>query len=154
MRIPVATVILLAVLSACGSATSGSPVAGGAPSSSSAAPETSTSTPTSTSSSGGGVGKACDFTTDPNAEVPAGKNVGLPPAKATPGQPHSGGSQFFIVYADSTLPPAYAVFGTIDAASLSVIDKIAAAGIGAASQGPGDGSPKNPVTIQRAVVRS
>src|SRR2546430_4005896 len=83
MRIPVATVILLAVLSACGSATSGSPVAGGAPSSSSAAPETSTSTPTSTSSSGGGVGKACDFTTDPNAEVPAGKNVGLPPAKAT-----------------------------------------------------------------------
>ena len=31
----------------------------------------------------------------------------------TPAKPHSGGSQFFLVYADSELPPTYAVFGTV-----------------------------------------
>jgi cyclophilin family peptidyl-prolyl cis-trans isomerase len=72
-------------------------------------------------------------------------------AMANTGQPHSGGSQFFVVYGDSILPPVYAVFGTVDAASLAVLDKIAAAGIESAGSS-GDGAPKSPVTIQQAVL--
>lgn len=43
--------------------------------------------------------------------------------------PDSNGSQFFIVWADSPLPPNYTIFGTIDAESLAVIQKIAAKGV-------------------------
>jgi peptidyl-prolyl cis-trans isomerase B (cyclophilin B) len=79
-------------------------------------------------------------------------------AMANTGQPGSGGSQFFLVYADSQLPPDYAVFGTTSSAGLAVLNQIAAAGItpgtdpstGAAN--PQDGKPKQPVTIQQAVV--
>jgi peptidyl-prolyl cis-trans isomerase B (cyclophilin B) len=72
-------------------------------------------------------------------------------AMANTGRPHSGGSQFFIVWGDSALPPKYAIFGTVDAAGLAVVDKIAAAGV---SQGSEDGPPANAVTIQQAVVGS
>lgn len=74
-------------------------------------------------------------------------------AMANTGAPHSGGSQFFVVFGDSTLTPTYAVFGTVDAAALAVLDKIAAAGLDPVN-GPQDGSPKSPVTIQQAVVGS
>jgi cyclophilin family peptidyl-prolyl cis-trans isomerase len=74
-------------------------------------------------------------------------------AMANTGQPHSGGSQFFIVYGDSALPPKYAVFGTVDAAGLATVDKIVAAGLDPSSD-PSDGPPKNAVTIQQAVVGS
>jgi peptidyl-prolyl cis-trans isomerase B (cyclophilin B) len=72
-------------------------------------------------------------------------------AMANTGQPHSGGSQFFIVWGDSTLPPDYAVFGSVDAAGLAVLDKIAGAGT---ADGGQDGAPKDPVTIQQAVVHT
>ena len=65
--------------------------------------------------------------------------------------PDTNGSQFFLVYADSTLPPDYTVFGTIDEAGLATIDKVAAAGADD-SNGPGDGRPKTAVTIQTATV--
>lgn len=39
------------------------------------------------------------------------------------------GSQFFIVWADSPLPPDYTVFGTIDQASLDVVTTIASRGV-------------------------
>jgi peptidyl-prolyl cis-trans isomerase B (cyclophilin B) len=68
-------------------------------------------------------------------------------AMANTGQPHSGGSQFFLVYADSQLPPNYAVFGTVGTTGLQVLDKIAAAGVGSGGQGPQDGPPATPVTI-------
>lgn len=54
------------------------------------------------------------------------------------------GSQFFLVYGDSQLPPSYTVFGTIDEAGLGVLDTIAAAGVADGSQ---DGAPATPVTI-------
>lgn len=55
------------------------------------------------------------------------------------------GSQFFLVYADSMLPPTYTAFGTIDATGLATLDKIAAAGV----QGAGDdGKPAMSVTIK------
>ncbi|WP_372497622.1 peptidylprolyl isomerase [Tomitella gaofuii] len=55
-------------------------------------------------------------------------------AMANTGRAHSGGSQFFLVYKDSPLPPEYTVFGTIDEAGLEVLDKVAAAGT---KPGPG-----------------
>jgi peptidyl-prolyl cis-trans isomerase B (cyclophilin B) len=47
------------------------------------------------------------------------------------------------------LPPAYTVFGTIDAAGLATLDKIAAAGVGG---GGDDGPPATTVTITSARV--
>ena len=72
-------------------------------------------------------------------------------AMAKTAQPNSGGSQFFLVYADSTLPPSYTVFGKIDAAGLATVDKVAAAGADD-SNGAGDGKPKTPVEIQKVTV--
>jgi peptidyl-prolyl cis-trans isomerase B (cyclophilin B) len=61
--------------------------------------------------------------------------------------PGTNGSQFFMVYRDSLLPPAYTVFGTINQAGLAVLDKIAAGGV---SGGGDDGTPANEVTITSA----
>jgi peptidyl-prolyl cis-trans isomerase B (cyclophilin B) len=63
--------------------------------------------------------------------------------------PNTNGSQFFLVYRDSQLPPAYTVVGTIDAAGLATLDKIAAAGVGG---GGDDGPPATTVTITSARV--
>ncbi len=62
--------------------------------------------------------------------------------------PSTNGSQFFLVYGDSTLPPAYTVFGTIDDTGLETLDKIAAGG---AEGGGADGKPALPVDITRIV---
>lgn len=59
--------------------------------------------------------------------------------------PGTNGSQFFVVYADSQLPPSYTVFGTIDETGLTVVDKIAAAGV---RDGSDDGEPSESVTIE------
>ena len=54
------------------------------------------------------------------------------------------GSQFFLVYADSMLPPTYTAFGTIDATGLATLDKVGAAGVDGAGD---DGKPALGVTI-------
>lgn len=72
-------------------------------------------------------------------------------AMAKTSAPNSGGSQFFLVYADSTLPPDYTVFGTIDAPGLATLDAIAKGGEDN-SNGAGDGKPTVPVTITTAKV--
>ena len=59
------------------------------------------------------------------------------------------GSQFFLVYADSQLPPDYTVVGTIGEAGLAVLDTIAARGI---EGGAEDGAPAQPVTIESMTV--
>jgi peptidyl-prolyl cis-trans isomerase B (cyclophilin B) len=61
--------------------------------------------------------------------------------------PGTNGSQFFLVYQDSQLPPTYTEFGTVDATGLATLDKIAAGGIAGGGQ---DGEPANPVTITSA----
>jgi len=62
--------------------------------------------------------------------------------------PDTNGSQFFLVYGSSRFPPDFTVFGHLDAAGLSVVKKIAARGIATPDgMGPGDGAPKEPVTI-------
>ncbi|RBY76723.1 peptidylprolyl isomerase [Geodermatophilus sp. TF02-6] len=61
------------------------------------------------------------------------------------------GSQFFLVYGDSQLPPGYTVLGTIDDAGLAVLDAIAANG-NDGSNGPGDGKPTQEVRIESMTV--
>jgi peptidyl-prolyl cis-trans isomerase B (cyclophilin B) len=65
-------------------------------------------------------------------------------AMANAGQ-GTNGSQFFLVYKDSELPPTYTVFGTIDETGLAVVDKIAAGGV---QDGSEDGKPSTAVTIE------
>jgi peptidyl-prolyl cis-trans isomerase B (cyclophilin B) len=69
-------------------------------------------------------------------------------AMANTGAPGSNGSQFFLVYKDSQLPPNYTAFGTIDATGLATLDKIAAAGVVPGDRGTDDGAPKMPVQIK------
>jgi peptidyl-prolyl cis-trans isomerase B (cyclophilin B) len=61
------------------------------------------------------------------------------------------GSQFFLVWGDAQLPADYTVVGTVDDAGLDVLDAIAANG-NDGSNGPGDGTPTEPVTITSVTV--
>ncbi|MFI8188842.1 peptidylprolyl isomerase [Streptomyces sp. NPDC085946] len=70
-------------------------------------------------------------------------------AMANTGQKNSGGSQFFLVYQDSQLPPSYTPFGTVSEAGMKVLKKIAAAG---ENTGAGDGAPNATVVIDKATV--
>ena len=76
-------------------------------------------------------------------------------AMANSGQPGSTGSQFFLCFTDAQLPPNYTVVGTVDAAGLAVLDKIAKAGNhGSFDPSPGGGAPKVPVKISSISVVS
>ncbi|KAA0023480.1 peptidylprolyl isomerase [Antrihabitans cavernicola] len=106
--------------------------------------------PAGTGAGGPGYQFANEFPTDqfgPNdagAQTPAIYPRGtIAMANAGPG---TNGSQFFLVYADSTLPPQYTVFGTVDETGLKTLDKIAAGGIDG-DTGMGDGKPKLPVQL-------
>ena len=80
---------------------------------------------------------------DPKLQEPVVYPRGtLAMANAGPG---TNGSQFFLVYKDSQLPPNYTVFGTIDQTGLATLDKIAAAGTADGSQ---DGKPKDDVQVK------
>ncbi|MFI9545978.1 peptidylprolyl isomerase [Streptomyces sp. NPDC052016] len=70
-------------------------------------------------------------------------------AMANTSQPNTGGSQFFLVYQDSSLPPSYTPFGTVSAEGMTVLKKIAAAG---ENTGAGDGAPNATVVINKATV--
>jgi peptidyl-prolyl cis-trans isomerase B (cyclophilin B) len=80
---------------------------------------------------------------DPKSRSPVVYPRGtLAMANAGPG---TNGSQFFLVYDDSELPPEYTVFGTIDDTGLAVLDKVAKSGV---AGGGDDGTPVTTVTIQ------
>lgn len=64
--------------------------------------------------------------------------------------PGTAGSQFFIVYQDTTLPAGYTVWGTVTQ-GLDIVQGIAAAGV---SGGATDGAPAQPVFITKAIVTS
>jgi peptidyl-prolyl cis-trans isomerase B (cyclophilin B) len=90
----------------------------------------------------GGPGYTFADETTPTMTYPAGTV-----AMANSG-PDTNGSQFFLVYEDSTLPPDYTVFGTITG-GLDVIQGIAAKGI----TGSGNATkPVEPVTISTVTV--
>lgn len=60
--------------------------------------------------------------------------------------PDTNGSQFFLVTGDTTLPPSYNVFGTIDEAGLKALDKLM-------EKAPeGDASPSEDINIESAVL--
>jgi peptidyl-prolyl cis-trans isomerase B (cyclophilin B) len=63
--------------------------------------------------------------------------------------PHTNGSQFFLVYQNTTLPPNYTIWGHI-VRGLDVVQNIAALGT---TNGTGDGAPKQPIAIQSVSVK-
>jgi peptidyl-prolyl cis-trans isomerase B (cyclophilin B) len=74
-------------------------------------------------------------------------------AMAKTSEPGTTGSQFFLCFVDTQLPPEYTVVGTVDEAGLAVLDTVAAGGI--KDTGPtGDGAPAIPVTINTMTVAS
>jgi peptidyl-prolyl cis-trans isomerase B (cyclophilin B) len=85
--------------------------------------------------------------TDPAMKIPVLYPRGtLAMANSGPG---TNGSQFFLVYKDSQLPPTYTVFGTIDSAGLATLDKVAAGGVAGGSD---DGKPVVDATIKSVQV--
>jgi peptidyl-prolyl cis-trans isomerase B (cyclophilin B) len=76
-------------------------------------------------------------------------------AMANTGQPDSGGSQFFLIYGQTQLPPQYTVFASISPTGLEVLDQIAKAGDdGSLEPSPGGGKPNQPVTITSVDVKA
>ncbi|WP_406166632.1 peptidylprolyl isomerase [Streptomyces sp. NBC_00996] len=65
---------------------------------------------------------------------------------------HTGGSQFFLVYQDSQLPPDYTPFGTVSDAGMKVLKKIAAAGAQPADPQTGNTAPNATVVINKATI--
>ena len=64
--------------------------------------------------------------------------------------PDTNGSQFFLVYGDSSvLGPDYTVFGQMDPDGLAVVEAIGAAGT---ADGGGDGAPATEITINGVTV--
>jgi len=99
--------------------------------------------PTGTGSGGPGYSFADELTG--SETYPAGTL-----AMANAG-PDTDGSQFFIVYGDTPLPPQYTVFGNVDDATVATIKKVAAKGTDN-SNGQGDGTPNTPVNITSVTV--
>ncbi len=105
--------------------------------------------PTGQGSGGPGYEFANEYPTnqfqpdDPQLQNPVVYPRGtLAMANAGPG---TNGSQFFLVYKDSMLPPNYTVFGKIDDTGLATLDKIAAGGV---AGGGGDGAPQTDVKVK------
>lgn len=104
--------------------------------------------PTGEGTGGPGYTFANEFPTDAfAADDPAAQAPAIYPrgtlAMANAG-PDTNGSQFFLVYDDSPLPPQYTVFGSISETGLQTLDAVAAAGT---ADGATDGAPATPVTI-------
>ncbi|MGC0363913.1 peptidyl-prolyl cis-trans isomerase B (cyclophilin B) [Rhodococcus sp. 27YEA15] len=105
--------------------------------------------PSGTGSGGPGYGFDNEFPTDqyadgdPALSAPVTYSRGTI-AMANTGAPGSNGSQFFLLYGDSQLPPNYTVFGTIDDTGLATIEKVAAGGDDG-SMTAGGGKPNLPI---------
>ena len=91
----------------------------------------------------GGPGYAFDDELTGEETYPAGTL-----AMANSGE-DTNGSQFFIVYDDTQMPPLYTVFGTVDDAGLEAVRAVARDGT--ADGGP-DGTPATAVAIESATV--
>ena len=86
----------------------------------------------------------------PDENLPAEGEANYPAgtvAMANAG-PGTSGSQFFIVYEDTTLPSGYTIWGEV-VTGLDVVRGIAAAGV---EGGGADGPPAQPVVIEKATL--
>jgi peptidyl-prolyl cis-trans isomerase B (cyclophilin B) len=72
-------------------------------------------------------------------------------AMANSGGSNTNGSQFFLVYKDTTLSPQYTPFGTITS-GLDILQKVAKAGTSCHYSGAGDGAPKEKVIIDSVTI--
>lgn len=70
-------------------------------------------------------------------------------AMANSGSPGTNGSQFFLVYDDTTLGPNYTIWGEITS-GIEILEYIAGAGV---KGGGVDGTPLKNLVIQRVIVR-
>jgi peptidyl-prolyl cis-trans isomerase B (cyclophilin B) len=101
--------------------------------------------PTGTGSGGPGYEFASENLT--GASYPAGTL-----AMANTGAPDSNGSQFFIVYKNSSLPPSYTPFGTI-VKGLNIIQNVGSRGYGPPLNPAGGGKPKESVVIESVTIK-
>jgi peptidyl-prolyl cis-trans isomerase B (cyclophilin B) len=86
----------------------------------------------------------------PDENLPAEGTANYPAgtvAMANAG-PGTGGSQFFVVYKDTTLPSGYTIWGQVES-GLDIVERIANAGV---ADGGNDGRPAQPVVIDRATI--
>lgn len=97
-----------------------------------------------TASGSGGPGYTIPDEVDGSETYPAGTV-----AMAKTAAPNSGGSQFFLVYDESPLPPEYTVFGSIDDAGLTVLQEIGKRGV---AGGAADGAPADTVTLNEVTI--
>lgn len=109
--------------------------------------------PAGTGSGGPGYAFANEYPTNQYPKNdPALKNPVLYPrgtlAMANAGA-DTNGSQFFLVYKNSQLPPGYTVFGTIDATGLATLDKIAEGGVAGGST---DGKPATEIKVKSILL--
>jgi peptidyl-prolyl cis-trans isomerase B (cyclophilin B) len=79
------------------------------------------------------------------APGPAYPKGTLAMANAGPG---TTGAQFFVVYQDSDIPPAYTIFGVVTS-GIDIVARVAANGT---ADGSADGKPKVPVTISAVTL--
>jgi peptidyl-prolyl cis-trans isomerase B (cyclophilin B) len=101
--------------------------------------------PTGTGSGGPGYEFASENLT--GATYPAGTV-----AMANSGEPDSNGSQFFLVYKDTTLPPDYTPFGKI-VSGLNILQTVGKAGFGPPLNSAGGGKPKESVQIESVTIK-
>lgn len=87
----------------------------------------------------------------PDENLPAQAEANYPAgtvAMANAG-PGTAGSQFFLVYEDTTLPPDYTILGTVTQ-GLDIVQEIASVGT---EDGATDGRPRQPMVIEKATVQ-
>ncbi len=68
------------------------------------------------------------------------------------GEPDSNGSQFFLVYQNTTLAPSYTPFGKI-VSGLNILQTVGKAGYGAPLNPAGGGKPKESVEIESIAIK-
>lgn len=83
------------------------------------------------------------------ATYPAGT---LAMANAGPQEPDSNGSQFFLVYKGSALPPDYTPFGKI-VSGLNILQTVGEGGYGKPLSSAGGGAPKKKVQIESVTIK-
>ena len=73
-------------------------------------------------------------------------------AMANSGTPDSNGSQFFLVYKNTTLPPSYTPFGHI-VSGLNILQNVGKRGFGPPLSSAGGGTPKEKVEIDSVTIK-